>query len=345
MTVQYGRRLLAGALISGFLIAAAPSEAAKVARPSITRVAVSSSQVTVRGRVKLPGSSSALRKRTRVLITLHDASGKVERFRRARIERNGTFRASHSTALSGALTLRLRVTIGGHRSGRALARRVQVSAVPGGSGTPGGTSPGSGPLVGNALVGTFKLDPGSAPSDGSPSGSWFEMLTPAGAPLANFSSPAANKDYTPLSPGSDGGLRTDAYQPAPSPAFAGGSSGGALAARIIKPVPFYNVNFSIVTEATDPQAGLPDPLPAIAQQGGKLGGQLTAWAAQWNGSSFNQGTPKPDGSTPSPTTPLSGTYSSTTRKFTLTWKSLIVGGQFNGFTGYWHLEGTFVPAS
>jgi hypothetical protein len=29
----------------------------------------------------------------------------------------------------------------------------------------------------------------------------------------------------------------------------------------------------------------------------------------------------------------------------LTWKSLIVGGQFNGFTGYWHLEGTFVPAS
>lgn len=31
------------------------------------------------------------------------------------------------------------------------------------------------------------------------------------------------------------------------------------------------------------------------------------------------------------------------RHFVLTWKSLIVSGPFNLFTGAWHLEGTFVP--
>jgi hypothetical protein len=345
MTVQYGRRLLAGALISAAAATVAPAQAAKVARPSITKIAVSNTQVTVRGRVKLPVNSAAVRRRTRVLVSLEDGAGKAERFKRARIGRRGAFRVSRRTALSGALTLHVQVFIGGRKSGRALARSVQVSAEPGGGTTPGGGSPGSGPNAGNALVGAFKLDRGAAPSNGSPSGSWFEMLTPTGVALANFSSPGDNKDYTPLSPGSDGGLRTDVYQPAPSPAFSGGTSGDALAGRIIKPVPFYNVNFAIVTEPTDPQAGLPDPLPAIAQRNGKLSGQVTAWAAQWNGQSFNQGTPKPDGSTPSPTTPLSGTYNSATRRFVLTWKSLIVGGQFNGFTGYWHLEGTFVPAS
>ena len=38
MKVQHGRRLLAGALISAFAVVAAPADAAKVARPSITKV-------------------------------------------------------------------------------------------------------------------------------------------------------------------------------------------------------------------------------------------------------------------------------------------------------------------
>ena len=91
-------------------------------------------------------------------------------------------------------------------------------------------------------------------------------------------------------------------------------------------------------------------LPAATQTPGDptvrtLSGQVTAWAAQWNGDSFNQGSPKPDGSLPKPTTKLTGTYNPTTRAFTLVWTSLIVGGPFNGFAGYWHLAGTFVPAS
>ena len=49
-------------------------------------------------------------------------------------------------------------------------------------------------------------------------------------------------------------------------------------------------------------------------------------------------------SLPGATTVLSGTYDATTGAFTLTWKSLIVGGPFNGFIGLWHLVGHFVPA-
>src|SRR5256714_7858654 len=200
MKVQHGRRLLAGALISAFAVVAAPADAAKVARPSITKVTVSSADVTVRGRVKLPVNNAAVRRRTRVLVTLEDASGKVERFKRARIGRNGSFRAGRQTALSGALILHVQVTIGGHRSGRALARRVQVSATPGGGTTPGGGSPTSGPNLGNPPIGTFKPDAGAAPSGGAPPRSRVGKPTPPPPPPAHFSSPTANTSYTPPSP-------------------------------------------------------------------------------------------------------------------------------------------------
>jgi hypothetical protein len=42
---------------------------------------------------------------------------------------------------------------------------------------------------------------------------------------------------------------------------------------------------------------------------------------------------------------VSGTYDAATGHFVLQWKSLIVGGPFDRFTGSWHLEGTFVPAA
>jgi hypothetical protein len=39
------------------------------------------------------------------------------------------------------------------------------------------------------------------------------------------------------------------------------------------------------------------------------------------------------------TRPVTGTYDAKTKTFTITWYSAIVGGPFNGFTGYWHLQG------
>jgi hypothetical protein len=40
---------------------------------------------------------------------------------------------------------------------------------------------------------------------------------------------------------------------------------------------------------------------------------------------------------------LSGTYDARTDAFVLEWASQIVGGPFDKFTGFQHLEGTFEP--
>lgn len=79
--------------------------------------------------------------------------------------------------------------------------------------------------------------------------------------------------------------------------------------------------------------------------GGKLSGDVAAFDATWNKQAFNQGSPKPDGSRPGNTSPATGTYDAATGAYSLTWTSQIVGGPFNNFTGYWHLEGTFAPAA
>lgn len=83
------------------------------------------------------------------------------------------------------------------------------------------------------------------------------------------------------------------------------------------------------------------PPPTISVQKGKLSGQVEAWSASWNKLYFNQGSPKPGGSHPGLTEPLSGTFDPKTNTFVITWASQVVGGSFNGFTGFWHLEGTF----
>jgi hypothetical protein len=313
---------------------------ALAASASVGKVAVSGSTVTVSGRVRLANATAAQRKRARVVVTLVGRAGKTER-RTAKLSASRTFRVRWKTKLLGRLTVKVRATVAGKPYGKIVSRRITVKQP---AHTPIPT-PVPGPTGGVPLIGTFKVDAGAAPNGQPPTGSYFEMLQSNGAPLSNLSSPAPDKDYTPLSPGIDGGLRTDVYQQAPNPAFSGGSVGGALADRIIQPVPFYLVNFSTETSSTDAQVGNQDPLPSIVNDNGQLSGQLTAWDAQWNGQSFNQGTPKPDGSVPPPTTPLTGTYEASSHRFTLVWKSLIVGGPFNGFAGLWHLSGTFVPVA
>ena len=48
-----------------------------------------------------------------------------------------------------------------------------------------------------------------------------------------------------------------------------------------------------------------------------------------------------DGSGSAPT----GTIDPTTGAFVIEWSSLISGGAFDGFTGVWHLQGTFTPSA
>ncbi len=200
------------------------------------------------------------------------------------------------------------------------------------------------PAVDGPLVGTFTIDPGSCA--GTVTGSYLRMILPTGSPsgpfLENGDSACADTTYTTLTPGSDGGLVTGDYQPAPEPRY--DADGHSLAGRINRPVSFFGVRFSTSTNPTDLQSGLPTPAPALHVAGGRVTGDLSSVVATWNEQEFNQGSPKPDGTAPGNTTPVTGTYDAATGRYSIQWTSQIVGGPFDDFTGLWHLEGTFRPA-
>lgn len=201
---------------------------------------------------------------------------------------------------------------------------------------------------GEELVGTFALDPGVCDAGGLSAGSYLRLVFPDGTAEQGpfFENPDSGCDdttYTIVGPGADGGLVTGGYQPAPDPSF--DAQGNSLAAAIMQPTPFTAIDFSISTNERDPQTDEAVPTPSIRVRGGELSGELAAVAASWNNEFFNQGSPKPDGSSPGLTAPVSGTYDEASGAFVLEWASQVVGGPFNDFTGIWHLEGTFTPTS
>lgn len=210
-----------------------------------------------------------------------------------------------------------------------------------------GSSPTPSAHPGQLLTGTFKLSPGHCDAHGA-TGSYFRMIQPGGTIekggyFLNPDSTCPDQSFSIARAGTDGGLTTGRYQPGPTPAF--DAHGNALASAITLPGTFTAIKFAISTRPTDPVGGAKLPVPAVYDDHGTLSGQVTAWTAAWNNLYFNQGTPKPDGSTPGLTSPLTGTYDASTGRFVLTWASTIVGGPFNRFSGYWHLEGVFVPAA
>jgi hypothetical protein len=201
--------------------------------------------------------------------------------------------------------------------------------------------------AGTPLVGTFTITAGSC-SGGTASGTYLRMVlsggtNAAGPYFSNSDSTCSDNSYTPLAPGASGGLVTGSYQPQPSPAF--DSSGNALADQITAPVAFEGVKFGTATNSTDPQTGLHAPAPSITANGSALSGDVAAFGVSWNNQEFNQGSPKPDGSSPGNTTPVVGTYDAATGAYTLQWSSQVVGGPFNGFSAFWNLTGRFIPAA
>ncbi len=199
----------------------------------------------------------------------------------------------------------------------------------------------------SALVGTFQIDPADC-ATAEVAGSYFRMVAAGGTAdagpfLPNGDSTCTDPSYTSLTPGSDGGLRTGAYQPQPDPPF--DAAGNGLADAIVEPATFFALNFAVSTNETDPQSGEAVPAPKIvASKKGALRGQLKAISVAYGGQEFNQGAPKPDGSATGGTSALTGTYDKKTGAFTIEWTSQIAGGSFDGFTGVWHLEGTFEKA-
>jgi hypothetical protein len=361
------------AVTPAYAVAAHRAAHAHTTRVTLTQIAVEGSTITIAGRVTLSANTAKERKRAVVWLTLMSVSGTVRQSETftAKPTAKGRFTITHTTKLTGALGLGAFVKIDGKVSGKKTIDTVDVAAsskaestgttgstssgsLSSGSSPSGSTSSGSSPSGSSPpgsesktqpsdLLGTFELETG-ADNGGAISGSWFEMLDPENPPkpLENGNSPLADKDYTPLSPGTDGGLSTAAFQPAPSPAFS--ASGNALASAIMQPQNFLGDDFSVVSQASDPQNGETDPVPQIVDTNGQLSGQITAWAVGWNKQWFNQGSPKPNGALPGPTTAVTGTYDAATGHYVLEWKSLIVEGPFNSQEGSWHLEGTFVPA-
>ncbi|MGH9010672.1 MAG: hypothetical protein ACRDYF_12615, partial [Acidimicrobiia bacterium] len=225
----------------------------------------------------------------------------------------------------------------------------------GGKGARQLVAPGEGRLTvaqagAGALKGLFRVSPASC-SGPQVSGTYFRMIQPGGTKdgpwVSNNDSTCADKSYTDLAPGKDGGLSTTGFQPHPSAPF--DATGSGTNDRITQPKGFFGAKFSTATNEKDPQTGGATKLPEIDYDGaGKLSGNLSAFAAAWNGQHFNQGSPKPDGSKPGLTSGPEGTFDPATRKFTIEWTTTIVGGPFNNFTGKWHFEGVYegtVPAA
>ena len=222
---------------------------------------------------------------------------------------------------------------------RALALAVVLLVPACGGEDSAGEPPGRG-----TLSGLFEVEAGRCQAGAPPTGSWFRLLRPDGSlttgPFeANPDSDCDDATFTMLRPGSDGGLRTDVYQPGPGDAFDG--TGHATAARIVEPVRWSGFALGLSTNEQDPQAKIAVSAPSLRAEGRVLRGDLRGVVIAWNGQHLNQGAPKPDGSRPGLTAGPRGAYDVASRSYALDWSSQIVGGQYNNFTGVWHLEGTF----
>jgi hypothetical protein len=183
------------------------------------------------------------------------------------------------------------------------------------------------------LNGTFLLTKGSY-SHGKAHGTYFRMSNSGGL-FHNPDSTASNKTYTLGTPGTDGGLITGRFQSHPDPPF--DSKGNAKASRILRPQSFTSIRFSVATIKKQKGSSDTATVTKASVRDGKLTVSLPGFTAEWNKQYFNQGAPKPNGSGRAAT----GTYSSKSKRFVFEWRSKVVGGPFNGFTGFWHFEGKF----
>lgn len=177
------------------------------------------------------------------------------------------------------------------------------------------------------LIGTFTLDAGDC-TDGTVTGSWFQMVQPGGTADAGPFVPngdslcTSDPNYSLLTPGEDGGLFTGTAQNAPDPAF--DETGNGQAASIFLPVKFFGVDFAGAIDGAT--------APAASAAGGVLTVDMTGFTAYYGAGMFSQGAE------------ATGSIDPMTGAFELDWSSLISGGSFDGFMGVWHFEGTFVPA-
>lgn len=189
---------------------------------------------------------------------------------------------------------------------------------------------------GTALVGLFKIDPADC-ATAEVSGSYLRLIFPGGTLEAgpfdpDLDSICADKTYSGITPGTDGGLRTGAYQPAPDPPF--DEAGNGLGDKIITPFKFHFSNMGFATNKRGP-SGTAYPAPKIvSSKQGELTGQMKALTPYFEGLVYED-----NGSTV-----ITGTYDKKSGAYTLELVSRITQGNAVGATSLIHLEGTFVKA-
>src|SRR4051794_30990772 len=90
------RSLLVPAMVLVCAVVSGPAQAAPAAKVAVSKVSVKGVKVTVVGSVRLPRNTVAIRRRTRVALTLADAKGKKESFS-ARLDAKRRFTAIKTT--------------------------------------------------------------------------------------------------------------------------------------------------------------------------------------------------------------------------------------------------------
>lgn len=197
------------------------------------------------------------------------------------------------------------------------------------------------------LIGLFKLTPGQCTTaQAKPTGSYLIAISAAeNHAVTNKRGGCTNPAYTPLNPGSDGGLVTGAFQTEATPAF--DARRDATASRIVTPVSFGHFKFGLSTNPRDEQdapGGKPTfPAPVAIDTKGALAIDLRSLVLLYAGkanSTCKQSSGL--GCWELGSKSASGTYDATTHQFVVDWFS---GESFvpNGDSVEVHLEGTFVP--
>ncbi len=169
---------------------------------------------------------------------------------------------------------------------------------------------GAGPAMASTLNGVLHIG----------AGSYIRMQLPSGGYFANPYSKDNNKTYTLIRSSKTGGITSGRAQKAPSPAF--DSHGNSLATSIIEPTSFTGIDFGAITTVA----------PTFTLSGTKLTVSLRHLYAEWNKQSFLQGAI------------ATGTYNAKNHSYVLNWHTIVKGGAFDGYTGWWHLQGTFSPS-
>lgn len=148
--------------------------------------------------------------------------------------------------------------------------------------------------------------------------------------------------------GPAGGVTLGTHQPfimtpdVPNPPSGTGypRTGPTILSTAMKTFSFFGVSTFIGTNAVSYQSGNSKPAPtATVDVNGNLTMDLSSWEVTWNGSVFEQG---PRESAAGGFLPATGTYDYDTGDYTVKWKARIVGGPFNGVSGFWSLEGTIL---